>query len=71
MDQLWEELRKHPVPMMMYPAPIEDRIKLTFTGNKWENSLKFLVNCEKEMERTGSATSDNNKITFVTRFCKE
>ena len=34
MDQLREELRKRTAPMMMYPAPVEDRIKLTLAGNK-------------------------------------
>ena len=46
---------------MMYPAPVEDRVKLTFAGNKWENRMECLVNCEKEMEKIGSAINDNEK----------
>ena len=71
MDQLREELRRRPAPMKMYTAPVEDRIKLTFAGNKWENSMEFLSNCEKEMEKIGSTIDDNEKINFVTRHFKD
>ena len=47
MDQLRAELHRRPVQMMVYPTLLEDRVKLTFEGNKWENSMKFLVDCEK------------------------
>ena len=71
MDQLREELRRRPAPMMMYPAPVEERVKLTFAGNKWDNRMEFLSNCEKEMEKIGSTIDDNEKINFVTRHFKD
>ena len=43
MDQLRAELRRRPAQMTMYPAPVEERVKLTFAGNKWENSMEFLT----------------------------
>ena len=71
MDQLRAELRRRPAQMMMYLAPVEERVKLTFARNKWENSTEFLANCEKEMEKIGSTIDDNEKINFVTRHFKD
>ena len=65
MDQLRAELRRRPAQMMVYPAPLEDRVKLTFAGNKWENSMEFLVNCEKKMEKILSNIDENEKINFL------
>ena len=47
MDQLRTELCRRPAQRMVYPAPLKDMVKLVFAGNKWENSMEFLVNCEK------------------------
>ena len=71
MKQLREELRRRPTQTMMFSAPIEERNKITFAGNKWENSMEFLANIEKEMEKIGSAIDDNEKIDFVTRHFKD
>ena len=41
MDQLRTEICRRPAQMMVYPAPLDDMVKLTFAGNKWENSMEF------------------------------
>ena len=71
MDQLWAELHRRPAQMMIYPTLLEDSVKLTFAGNKWENPMEFLVNCEKEMEQIGNNINDTEKINFVTRHFKD
>ena len=40
MKQLKEELRRRPMQTMMFSAPTEERNKITFAGNKWENSME-------------------------------
>ena len=39
MDQLRAELCRRPAQMIMYPAPLEERVQLTFAGNKCQNTL--------------------------------
>ena len=51
--------------MMVYPTPLEDRVKLTFTGNKWDILIEFLINCEREMEQIGNDINYTEKINFV------
>ena len=70
MDQLWAELRRRSAQMMVYSTPLEDRVKLTFAGNKWDNPMEFLINCEKEMEQIGNGINDTEKKNLVTRHFK-
>ena len=42
-----QELCRRPAQMMVYPAPLEDMVKLAFAENKWGNRMEFLVSCEK------------------------
>ena len=57
--------------MMIFPTPMEERSRITFAGGKWENSMEFPANVEKEMEKIGSTINDDEKIDFVTRHLKD
>ena len=70
MDQLRDELPRRPAQMTMYPAPVEEKVKLTFAGNEWENSMEFLTNCGKVMEKIGSTTDDNENTIFLLAISK-
>ena len=45
---------------------MDERSRLKFSGDKWENSMEFLARVEKEIEKIGSAINDDEKIDFVT-----
>lgn len=70
-DKLRTELRKRPAQMMVYPGAWDDRLQLTFAGNRSENPIEFLTNCERELEQIGNEVTDEEKIHFITRHFKD
>ena len=71
MNQLRSELRRRQNQITMFPTPMDERSRLKFSGDKWENSIEFLARVEKEIEKIGSAINHDEKIDFVTRYLKE
>ena len=56
---------------MMCASKVEDRAKISFKGNKWENPIEFLHKCEREMATIGSNLNDRDRIEFVSRHFQE
>lgn len=74
-DQRFERLKKEfktrGVPSVIYQGHWDDRDRITFKGNRFENPMEFLVLCEKEMETVNSDMTDTEKIQWVTRHLKD
>ena len=70
-EKLRAEVKRRPSAMMMCAAKVDDREKISFKGNKWENPIEFLHKCEQEMATIGSKLSDRDRIDFVSRHFQE
>lgn len=57
--------------MIVHPAQLKYRVKLTFPGNERDNPIETLINCERQMEQIDYDISDTEKINFVTQHFKD
>jgi uncharacterized protein YukE len=70
LERVKRDARRRSLPMVIYPGPVDDRYRVYFKGEKFENPIEFLLSCEKEMEAVGSELTDPEKIDWVAKHLK-
>lgn len=70
-ERLKREFKSRGVPSVVYQGHWDDRDRITFKGNRFENPMEFLVLCEREMETVSSDMTDAEKIQWVARHLKD
>lgn len=63
-DKLKRELRGRRTPMMVYPTTMGGKFRYTFAGNKNDNLIEFLKNCERAMECIGTDRLTKNRFHY-------
>lgn len=70
-DERFEKMKRdfnaRTTPTVICQGRIDDKQRILFKGNRFENPIEFLKLCEREMEALGCDRTDSEKVDWVAR----